>query len=387
MTRRISVKLAAPANDMVQEEIIKQIAFLSVELRNPAFSSSGDTLECELPAHQAEALTPQIQALAKRVQASLRSLERKVVFSNLDSAQFDAAQAEELPGVHFLGLGQAALGGVALRLFRYFDRTFEALGETWRAEPLLTPTLIPARVLAKCDYFRSFPQNVTFASHLEPNVQTIDSFRSRHAQRETLDDTAVNDMAAPDTCLSPATCYHVYHLHSGQTLPAAGTVHGVCGKCFRFESTNTSDLRRLWDFTMREVVFMGTREQVWRQREVGLERTAALLTEHHLASEIRTASDPFFTAPDAMAKTYFQLSSETKFEIAALLPGGQRLAIGSLNYHTDFFGRAFNVQVEGGGFMHSVCIAFGLERCVYAFLRQHGTDVGRWPQIVKEGTR
>ena len=38
MTRRISVKLAAPANDMVQEEIIKQVAFLSVDLRNPAFS-------------------------------------------------------------------------------------------------------------------------------------------------------------------------------------------------------------------------------------------------------------------------------------------------------------------------------------------------------------
>ena len=123
---------------------------------------------------------------------------------------------------------------------------------------------------------------------------------------------------SPDTCLSPATCYHVYHLHAGTIVPAAGTVHGVCGKCFRFESTNTSDLRRLWDFTMREIVFMGTREQVWQHREVGLERTAALLTEHRLASEIRTASDPFFTAPDAMAKTYFQLSSETKYEIAAL---------------------------------------------------------------------
>jgi seryl-tRNA synthetase len=385
MTRRISIKLAAPANDMVQEEITKQVAFLSVDLRNPAFSASGDTLECDLPSEQVDELTPQIQALAKRVQASLRRLERKVVFSNLDAATFDRSQPDELPGVHFLGLGQAALDGTALRLFRYFDRTFEALGQTWGAEPLLTPTLIPAPVLAKCDYFRSFPQNVTFASHLEPNVRTIDSFRTRHAERETLDDAAVSDMAVPDTCLSPATCYHVYHLHSGKIVPAAGTVHGVCGKCFRFESTNTSDLRRLWDFTMREVVFMGTREQVSQQREVGIERTAQLLTAHRLASEIRTASDPFFVAPDAMAKTFFQLSSETKYEIAALLPDGQRLAIGSLNYHTDFFGRAFDVQVESGGFMHSVCIAFGLERCVYAFLRQHGTDPAGWPDVVRQG--
>ena len=99
-----------------------------------------------------------------------------------------------------------------------------------------------------------------------------------------------------------------------------------------------------------------------------MERTADLLNAHRFASEIRTASDPFFIAPDAMAKTYFQLSSETKYEISALLPDGQRLAVGSLNYHTDFFGRAFDVQLEAGGPMHSVCIAFGLERCVHAFL-------------------
>ena len=63
MTRRISIKLAAPANDMVQEEIIKQVAFLSVDLRNPAFGS-GDTLECDLPPEQVDELTPQIQAAA-----------------------------------------------------------------------------------------------------------------------------------------------------------------------------------------------------------------------------------------------------------------------------------------------------------------------------------
>ena len=383
MTRRVTITLAAPANDMVQEEIVKQIAFLSTDLRNPAFSTNGDSLECDLPADQAETLIPQVQALAKRVQSSLRRLERKVVFSNLAKLPIATASSSKLPGVHFLGLGQPALDDIALRLFRYFDRAFEDFGRTWNAEPLLTPTLIPARVLAKCDYFRSFPQNVTFASHLEPNIQTIDSFRSRHADRETLDEAAKQEMEAPDTCLSPATCYHVYHLHAGKTIPGGGTVHGVCGKCFRFESTNTSDLRRLWDFTMREVVFMGTRDQVLNQRERGLELMAEWLDSHRFAAEIRTASDPFFVAPDAMAKAYFQLSSETKYEMSALLPDGQRLAVGSLNYHTDFFGRAFDVQVEGGGPMHSVCIAFGLERWVYAFMQQHGTDPARWPDIVR----
>jgi hypothetical protein len=66
------------------------------------------------------------------------------------------------------------------------------------------------------------------------------------------------------------------------------------------------------------------------------------------------------------------------------LPHGERLAVGSLNYHTDFFGRAFNVEVDGAGFMHSVCVAFGLERWVHAFLAQHGQDPARWPPAVRD---
>jgi hypothetical protein len=33
--------------------------------------------------------------------------------------------------------------------------------------------------------------------------------------------------------------------------------------------------------------------------------------------------------------------------------------------------------------MHSVCIAFGLERCVYGFLAQHGSDPAHWPAAVR----
>jgi hypothetical protein len=66
-----------------------------------------------------------------------------------------------------------------------------------------------------------------------------------------------------------------------------------------------------------------------------------------------------------------------------MLPEGERVAAGSLNYHTDFFGRAFRCNVEGAGPMHSVCIAFGLERWVYAFLAQHGKDPARWPERVR----
>jgi len=269
-------------------------------------------------------------------------------------------------------------------LFRYFDRIFEQMGEPFGAKPIMVPTLIPTRVLAACDYFRSFPQYVTFACHLPEEVERVSGFRARHEQAEDLDDQALADMQKPEACLSPAVCYHIYHLKRDQVVPAAGSAYGMCGRCFRYESGNLSDLRRLWDFTMREIVLLGGREYVLEQRERSISLMSKLIEEHQLAGEIRTASDPFFLAPDTVSKTYFQLSSDTKFEISLLLPDGERLAVGSHNYHSDFFGKVFNVGIDGGGPMHSVCVAFGLERWVHAFLAQHGHAPAEWPACVRQ---
>jgi len=166
-------------------------------------------------------------------------------------------------------------------------------------------------------------------------------------------------------------------------LPADGAIYNVRGKCFRYEAMNMQGLTRLWDFTMRELVFLGSGDRVLEQRQECVEAVGAFMDELGLAGEIRTASDPFYIAPDASSKTYFQLTAETKYEVSALLPEDERLAIGSLNYHTDFFGRAFEIGVEGSGPAHSVCIGFGLERFVCAFLAQHGTEPENWPDKVR----
>jgi seryl-tRNA synthetase len=383
MIKRLSIPLAVPAHEMAQEEIQKQVAFLSKNVGDVRFAKQGSILELDAPEDEADQLTVSVTALAQRVQRSLRSLQRKVLHRTreMDGPEFLGAGSGR--GVHLLGKGQVALEGLALRLFRYFDRVFETMGQIWKADPLLTPTLIPATVLAKCDYFRSFPQTVTFACHLVEDTARIEEFRSAHQDRNDLDQSVLRGLETPEACLSPAVCYHVYHLNHDRVLPAAGKAYGVCGKCFRYESSNMSDLRRLWDFTMREIVFLGSRDDVLQRRDEGIAVLSRFLEDHRLAGEIRTASDPFFAAPDSLGKTYFQLSSETKYEISLLLPDENRLAAGSLNYHTDFFGRAFNVQIGEHGLMHSVCIAFGLERWVHAFLVQHGEDPGRWPELVR----
>jgi seryl-tRNA synthetase len=272
---------------------------------------------------------------------------------------------------------------VSLQLFQYFDTALAVLERNWVPQQLLTPTLIPASVLAKCDYFRSFPNSLTFACHLRQEADVINAFLARHQNQSAVDTEALTDMAQPEACLSPAVCYHVYHRLEGASLPRSGSVYSVRGKCFRYEGSNLREMTRLWDFTMRELVFLGPSEVVLQQRQKCVQLVGDFLDGLGLAAEIRTASDPFYIAPEAPSKTYFQLTAETKYEASVLLPDNGRLAVGSLNYHTDFFGRAFNISVEGAGPAHSACIGFGLERLVWAFLAQHGSDPCAWPEVVR----
>jgi seryl-tRNA synthetase len=368
---RFTVELNPPAHEMAREEIDKQLAFLGKDIR---ISASGDRIEFDALPEIGPALLAKVEAHARRIERVLRDVPRKVIFRSAAADHLSFAEPVDLTGVRVLGVGWVALQGIPLHLFRYFDRVFESLGSRWFAQALSAPSLISEHLLVRAGYFRSFPHHVTFASHLKQDIEVMDSFRERQ-------DTP--DLEIPGACLSPAVCYHVYSLFQNQAVPASGAVFNICGKCYRREAGDTSDLRRLWEFTMRELVFLGSSATVLAGRDQSIAAISELLDLHQLGGEIRTASDPFFLSPDAMAKTYYQLKSDSKFEVSLYLPEGERLAVGSLNYHSDFFGRAFDVRLEGGGPMHSACAAFGLERWVYAFLAQHGSDPKRWPDVVR----
>lgn len=384
-TEQVQVTLARPANDMVQEEIIKRVHHFSRGIANVRFDATGSVLSFDAPSAESAELRERAAAAAKRVQQSLRSLKRNVVFRSAATANPVFRGGAQADGVRFLGMGQVALSGAPLAALDYFDRVFTELGERFGARPLRVPTLIPVETLAKCDYLKSFPHIVNFVGHLPEDPALIEDFQRRHHDRATLDDAATQQLQTPETALSPAVCYHTYSMHAGDRLKPGGVIYGVAGKCFRYEAGNMKDMRRLWDFSMREVVFLGTRDEVLAHRERGVALMSEFLDAHGIAAEIRTASDPFFVAPDdSLAKTYFQLSSDTKYEVAAYLPDGSQLAVGSLNYHSDFFGKVFDCLAGDGGPMHSVCIGFGLERWVHALLAQHGADPAHWPEPLRD---
>jgi seryl-tRNA synthetase len=103
-----------------------------------------------------------------------------------------------------------------------------------------------------------------------------------------------------------------------------------------------------------------------------------------LAYRVESANDPFFIG-EFRKQAAFQSAFQLKFEIRASLPfNHSTLAVGSYNYHQDFFGRNLNISLPDGSPAHTGCVAFGLERIAYAFLAQHGLDPANWPRWVRE---
>jgi seryl-tRNA synthetase len=163
------------------------------------------------------------------------------------------------------------------------------------------------------------------------------------------------------------------------------------GNCFRYEAINLTSLERLWNFTMREVIFVGAKDFILESRETARQRMSQVFEETGLAYRVESANDPFFIG-EFRKQAAFQSAFQLKYEIRARLPfkdglssSPSTLAVGSYNYHQDFFGRHLNITLPDGSPAHTGCVAFGLERMAFAFLAQYGLEAENWPQVVRHG--
>jgi len=385
------------ASEVVPEflvgEVQSKLAYVDEDINKATVSPTGDRITLHLR------LSPDKQRLAEleektqrvvlsmvkgaykpKVQVLEDHLDRPIPY-NLDPHIELAARGEisqETQGVF-------ALGPLVSRLINYFERRFLELADSFEAAPYRFPTLIPARYLERVKYFQAFPHSLTFATHLREDLDAIDHFAQNAACQHDGALTVPLDTFSPiQTLLSPAVCYHLYFALADQSLPQGKVVATAVGNCFRYESINLSSLERLWNFTMREVIFIGEKEFVLENREIARQRMSGVFEEIGLAYRVESANDPFFIG-EFRKQAAFQSAFQLKFEIRARLPfKDSTLAVGSYNYHQDFFGRHLNMTLPDGSPAHTGCVAFGLERMAYAFLAQYGFDPRDWPAAFKE---
>jgi len=390
MNHSVQLKSAIPA-DLV-DEFLKRLPYISESLlKYDLTADSRDRVHFDLRTggDEPSIVSSRIVEVADKLLKARRASSVKVLASRIKrDTSFDGDPhpgLESMDELHRYGAGRYGFGPRLLELMNLFDRDVAAIAEKYKAPAHQFPTLIGADLLDRSRYLRSFPSSLTMVSHLREDMAAIQDFaRVAKWDGERLVHNP-DSLHSIQCLLSPSVCFHYYSWLKDRSLDSASIT--AIGKCFRYESKNMDGLERLWDFTMREIIFVGAGQFVLDQRSQMIDETVALLDRWDLSFEIRSANDPFFIDDYASMAT-FQLAFDLKFEVLAPLPYKRKdLAIGSFNYHQDFFGRSFNIIGTDGDPLHTSCTGFGLERVVLAFLAQHGLDSAKWPAAIANQIR
>lgn len=290
--------------------------------------------------------------------------------------------------VHDYGKGQIAYNGPVLKLARLVN---EIAGELYEAHFGAVdgqfPGFIDADILHKCGYFDSHPNQASFVGNVLEDIDALEEFRVANSCSEGAILPPSEHIHHGGMCLNPAACFPAYPTLEGKTFDEAGFVLSWLGRVFRYESRNASGLDRLYEFNVREIVFVGTDEFVTEKRMKAIPLVTGIAKTFDLDMRIETATDPFF-ATVAASKKFFQAAQEVKNEILIPVLGkdGEKkpMACGSVNMHGRFFGEKFDITAADGDPACTGCIGLGIERWVLAAFTQHGFDPMRWPEAVRD---
>ncbi|MEF2966118.1 amino acid--ACP ligase [Paenibacillus sp. M1] len=265
--------------------------------------------------------------------------------------------------------------GLAVVLAQRLDALLVDLALRHRAELRSYSSKISLDTLNKCGYIASFPQNLYLVAEFPHALQTLEQVR--HAER--LDELV---RLSPFT-LSPAVCFHCYAELSGLRLkgPLALTASGLC---HRHEAPWRLGNHRLNEFTMREIVLFGDSAHIEAQRSAIMEEVWNLFQSLGLSGKIENASDPFYFSEDS-AKGQHQIMGNMKYELIADLgePRGS-FSIASFNHMGDSLCKPFQVHDTDDAPLNSGCVAFGIDRWVYALLSSYGPSSTEWPAEVRK---
>lgn len=314
------------------------------------------TSEHELPSLESSA-RKLVDALCGIGQAE--PVEKKVVFDNRSAVCRN--QGEIFDGLlehgHLIkfGQGQYGMGKIFLQVFKYFERTCYRLALQQNPVEYVYPIMIPTSYLRQCGYFSDHPQSATFMAPPQPSLAREDEHVGKSA-----------------------VCLHCYPHFENQTITDPMTMT-TQGRCYRYGAGEMQNFENLWEFIMRESIYIGSPGYV-RERLGDIRRLAEeWMSRLGINCWIETAGDPFFADRPKTLKIS-RLIRESKFELRCSLPKGS-VAVASFNFHGPHFSKAFNIT-HGGSYAATGCAGFGIERLAYAFLSQYGLD--SWPRHIQD---
>ena len=246
------------------------------------------------------------------------------------------------------------------RVLNTIDNTFRMEALNLGAVEYHIPAMIDKEVLERCGYFTSFPHHLTVAAHANH-----ESYKLIIDEKTMTSDTAT----ISQQYFTPAACLHVYPKLENQEI--AQKFITTKARVYRYEDARFDGSTRLWDFTVREIVFVGTLEYVTTSLEYMNKWALSYADQIGLHVHVASANDNFYPTKKNAIKQRLQLSNSLKFELVVEV-NGNPLAISSFNFHDTHFSKSFNFDNDGK--IVTGCVGFGLERWVAA-IKHHGIEL------------
>ena len=237
-------------------------------------------------------------------------------------------------------------------------------------------SIYSAEIMERNGYHKNFPQNVYGVTQIPHNYTLIKDIR------ESRSSTIAPDLFQNHGAfLQPCVCYHCYA--EIQQTRQSEIMFTMKGRCFRHEIQWRLNSFRRNEFTMREIVFMGSPAFVEEKRLEIMEEIWGFFCELGLYGQIVTARDPFFHYDDMKTKGAIQLMADAKYELEFISASGETSSIASFNNCQDTLCEKFEITNSENHLLHSGCVAFGLDRWRAALYEQFGSDTDNWPSALK----
>jgi seryl-tRNA synthetase len=255
------------------------------------------------------------------------------------------------------------------------SRGVHRLGDDQNAERVAFPPILPRVTYDASGHLSSMPELLGSVSAFTGNDRDHRTVLERQAHGESWSD----DFTPTDVVLSPAACYPVYPMCTGQ-LPDEGRVFEIVGQCFRHEPS--VDPMRQVTFRQHEFVCVASPEQVQTWRDVWFTRVPEYVEKLGVPFRVDVANDPFFGRTGRLMAAS-QREQALKFEVLVPTFGDEfETAVASLNAHRDHFTHSFGIEAASGE-AHTACFGMGLERMTLAMFKFLGHDVSSWPSSVR----
>ncbi len=398
-TTRLSIPLQQPLDASLKEELDKKILYISEGIRS--FETVVDDgritavdLEVE-PGLDQDELSQHINRTVVNDVAQLRNVTTSRVWeSDRPCGDGDRVFEELCQARAFTkhGKGQVGIRVPYLDVLEFFDDLLSRLAvDVFQGVEYRFPTLIRTSVLNRVGYFESFPNLLFFVSRLKNSLSNYTRFRGEFADissEEDVPERLSHFTVHTEYSLPPTMCYYVYDMFSNAAFEGNRCVTTV-GKSFRYENDYCRTMERLWDFAIRETVFLGDLGYVRGGVARCLEIATRLMDELGLAGFCETANDPFFLVQDTAQRINAQKVTGSKYELRLRISPHATIAVASFNRHGTYLAKRFGIHrgTDANQFINTGCVGFGLERMLFAFLAQFGTDEEAWPAPVREYRR